>query len=248
MEERAKILKAIGLTGKQATVYCALLELGEAKMTDLAKRSNLKRPTAYLIIEELDALGLVSSIIKGKRKIYSAVHPKRIAELLESRKNQFQDLLPQMLAMYGASGGKPKVQMLEGIEGVRQAYREAFALLKEEGNEGLWFGNISLLLEAFPEVVNEYHRTLAQLGTYRIRELIFGGEKSREWVLRMQKHKNPDHKIKYLDDKGLGGQTDHLIVGNKVIFFSINKELFTLILESEEIAKTQRFMFESLWK
>lgn len=248
MENEVKILKTIGLSDKQAIVYCALLELGEAKMTDLAKRSKLKRPTVYLVVDELDVLGLVSSITKGKRKVYSVVHPKRIAELLESRKTQFQDLLPQMLAMYGTSGGKPKIQMLEGVEGVRQAYREAFFLLKEEGNEGLWFGNISLLLEVFPEVINEYHHTLAQLGTYRIRELIFGGEKSQEWVLRMQKSRNPDHKIKYLDDRGLCGQTDQLIVGNKVIFFSIKKDLFTLILESEEIAKSQRFMFESLWK
>lgn len=248
MEEQVKILETIGLSKKQAVVYSALLELGEAKMTDLAKRSNLKRPTVYLIINELDLLGLISNITKGKRKVYSAVHPKRIAELLDFRKNQFQELLPRMLAAYGSGGGKPKVQMLEGIEGVKQAYREAFTLLKEEKNEGLWLGNISLLSESFPEVMNEYYRTLGMLGNYKIRELIFGGEKSKEWVLRMQKNRKSGHKIKYFDDKGLCGQTDQFIIGNKVIFFSIRKELFTLILEGEEIAKTQRFLFESLWK
>ncbi len=248
MENQIKILQSIGLTDKQAMVYSALLELGEAQMTDIAKHSVLKRPTVYLVIDELDKLGLVSNVAKGKRKIYSAVHPKRISELLESRKNQFQDLLPSMIAKYGSIQGKPKVQMLEGIEGVRQAYREAFALLKEEGNEGLWFGNISLLLENFPEVIQEYNRFLGQIGNYRIRELIFGGEQSREWVKKMQKNKISDHKIKYYDDIGRGGQTDQLIVGNKVIFFSIKKELFTLILDSEEIARTQRVQFESMWK
>jgi len=150
--------------------------------------------------------------------------------------------------MYGTAGGKPKVQMLEGIEGVRQAYREAFALLKEEKNECLWLGNVSLLLEAFPEVMREYQRTLNMLGRYKIRELIFGGDKSKEWVEKMQKSKIAGHKIKYFDDGGFCGLTDQLIIGNKVIFFSIRKELFTLILESEEIAKTQRFLFENMWE
>jgi sugar-specific transcriptional regulator TrmB len=212
MDEQLKILQKIGLSDKQALVYSTLLGMGEAKMTDLARQANLKRPTVYLIIDELDLLGLISTVTKGKRKMYSAVHPKRIGELLDFRKNQFQELLPEMLAMYGTAGGKPKVQMLEGIEGVKQAYREAFALLKEEKNEGLWIGNISILSEAFPEVLQEYQKTLNLLGRYKVRELIFGGEKSKEWVLKMQKRVRPSHKIKYFDDRGLCGQTDQFII------------------------------------
>ena len=64
----------------------------------------------------------------------------------------------------------------------------------------------------------------------------------------MRKNRQPNHKIKYFEDGGSCGQTDQFIIGNRVIFFSIKKELFTLIVESEEIAKTQRFLFESLWK
>lgn len=247
MEEQIKILTKIGLSDKQAVVYSALLELGEAKMTDLAKHAKLKRPTVYLVTSELDMLGLVSSVIKGKKKIYSAVHPKRIAELLEFRKNQFQDLLPQLLAKYGSLQGKPKVQMLEGIEGVRQAYQEAFSLLKEGKSEGLWIGNIGLLVEKFPEVIREYNRTLGTLGQYKIRELIFGGEKSKEWVEKTNKNSKSNHKVKYFNDEGSCGLTDQLIVGDKVILFSIHRELFTLIIESREIAKTQKFLFEGLW-
>lgn len=248
MEEQIKALTNIGLTDKQATVYTALLELGEAKMTHIARHAKLKRPTVYLVIEELMELALVSLIQKGNKKIYAAVHPNRISEILESRKHQYAEMLPDLLARYGSIRGKPKVVMLEGMAGIKQAYQEAYALLKEGENEGLWFGNISFLLEHFPQVIKEYDSVLASLKKYKIRELIIGGTKSAQWVQKMQINLKTRHEIKYFDDQGQCGITDQLIVGNKLMLFSMNKELFTLIIESEEIVKTQRFLFEQIWK
>jgi sugar-specific transcriptional regulator TrmB len=248
MQEQVKALTKIGLTDKQAIVYSALLELGEAKMTYIARQAKLKRPTVYLVIEELIQMALVSLIQKGNNKIYSAVHPNRITEILESRKQQYQELLPDLLARYGSIRGKPKVQMLEGMDGIKQAYQEAYSLLMEGENEGLWFGNISFLIENFPLVLKEYDKVLNNLKTYKIRELIIGGSASKEWVEKMQKQEKPYHQVKYLDDNKECGITDQLIIGNKIMLFSMNKELFTLIIESEEIVKTQRFLFEQLWK
>jgi sugar-specific transcriptional regulator TrmB len=247
MEEQAKLLNKIGLTEKQAFVYLALLELGEAKMTNIARHSKLKRPNVYLIIEELIQLSLVSMIQKGNKKFYSAVHPNRIAEILDSRKKQYEELLPGLVAQYGSLRGKPKVQMLEGMEGIKQAYQEAYSLLKEGKNEGLWFGNVSFLLENFPLVLKEYDSVLDSLKEYKIRELITGGEKSEAWVKKIQKNPKPQHFIKYLNDKGQCGITDQFIIGNKLMLFSMNKEIFTLIIESEEIVKTQKFLFDCMW-
>jgi sugar-specific transcriptional regulator TrmB len=247
MEEQINALTQIGLTQKQAIVYTALLELGEAKMLHIAKQAKLKRPTVYLVIDELIQLSLVSVIEKGKKKIYSAVHPNRITEILESRKQQYQELLPDLLARYGSIRGKPKVQMLEGMQGIKQAYQEAYALLKEGKNEGLWFGNISFLLEHFPLVIKEYDSVLNSLKGSRIRELIIGGEKSEAWVQKMQKSPKPQHFIKYFNDEGQCGITDQFIIGNKIMLFSMNKEIFTLIIESEEIVKTQKFLFDRIW-
>ena len=248
MQEDIKALIKIGLTEKQAIVYSALLELGEAKMTHIARHAKLKRPTVYLVIEELMQLSLVSVIEKGKKKIYSAVHPNRIAELLESRKQQYQELLPDLLARYGSIRGKPKVQMLEGMDGIKQAYKEAYELLLEGKNEGLWFGNISFLLEHFPQVIKEYDKVLDSLKSYKIREIITGGEKSEAWVKKIRENLKPNHEIVYLNDGGQCGITDQFIIGNKIMLFSMKEELFTLIIESEEVVKTQKFLFDCIWE
>lgn len=239
------ILSKLGLSEKQARVYLALLELGEAHITRIAEYAKLKRPTVYLITEELVLLGLISEVIKGKKKIYSAIHPRRIGELLTFRKNQFDELLPSLNARYGAQKDKPKVQMFEGFDGLMHVYEDAFTLLAEE-KEGLWIGNIELLMDKFPIVLKRYDAMLAKLKKYKIRELVFGGEKTKNWIKKMGK-RAPSHQIRFWDIKGDHPATDELIIGNKTMIFSLKNNISTLIIESEEIAKSNRARFEQMW-
>src|SRR3989338_5621069 len=93
------ILKQMGLSEKQAEVYLSLLELGESPMTKIARKANLKRPTVYLIIDELMVLGLCSEIVKGKKKVYSATHPRRLVEITHFRNKQAEKILPELVAV-----------------------------------------------------------------------------------------------------------------------------------------------------
>lgn len=244
--ELSTTLEKTGLTKKQAEIYISLLELGEASMTEISKRANLKRPTTYLIINELELVGLASSIKKGKKKLYTPAHPRRLAELTKFRMDQVSDAMPELLARYKVDSSKPQIEMYEGIEGVRKAYREAFHLLSEN-KEGLWISDIERVMEKFPEVLKEYDRLLRQIKNPRIREMTFGGEPARKWAERMNKEASKFSKVKYMGDRGTIGALDQLIVGNKVMSFSLNKDIFVLITDSESLAETQRGLFELLW-
>jgi sugar-specific transcriptional regulator TrmB len=226
-------------------VYIAMLELGESTMTKIAKRANLKRPTVYLIIDELNILGLSSEIMKGKKKFYSAVHPKRFVELAKFRADQADKILPELVAIQ-KNDLKPKVRMLEGVRGAQIAYQEAFASLNNR-EEGLWLGNITFMIENFPELLEEYNILIKKIRDPHIRELIYGGEKSRKWVEDMQSKVPKNHFVKYLGKGDSFGMTDQFIIGDKVINFSLGKEIFVLIVESKEMAQSQRAMFEILW-
>lgn len=239
-------LKQLGIHEKQAQVYLALLELGQSPMSAIARRANLKRPTVYLIIDELNILGLCSEIVKGKKKFYSAIHPRRLVEMTSFRNEQAENLLPELVALQ-RKAEKPKVRMLEGLEGMHAAYEEAFASLNNK-EEGLWIGNTGLLQEKFPEVLRLYNHTLGKLKNPHIREIIHGGEKSKAWVKSMRKIKPSKHyDVKYVGEKYPFGNTDQLIVGSKVMLFALGKEIFVLIIESKEMADTQRGVFELAW-
>jgi len=251
MEKQIKILEKLGLSRRQALVYAVLLAHGEVTMTSLARLSQQKRPTLYLVISELDMQGLISEVIKGKKKYYSAVHPRRIGELLKFRLHEFDEILPELIAKYDSSDGKPKVVMLQGIEGVRTAYREAFQMMSE-GKEGLWLGNIGVLIEQYPDIMREYKRTIGNLSRYKIRELIFGDHSSRDWVENMNKKKRLYHQIKFLTDFQ-GGNSDQFIVGNTIFQFSLGDQgnltqVFTVITTSTQLAQTARETFNMLWK
>ena len=69
------VLKQTGLTEKQAKIYLACLELGQAKVPEIAKKAEIKRTTAYGILDELVSLGLVNYSQKNKQKLYRAGNP-----------------------------------------------------------------------------------------------------------------------------------------------------------------------------
>jgi sugar-specific transcriptional regulator TrmB len=240
-----RILKQLGLSEKQSGVYLAMLELGESSMSLIAKKAGLKRPTTYLIIDELSVMGLCGEIEKGKKKLYSATHPKRIVEIAHFRSRQAESLLPQLLARQKNSD-KPKIRMLEGIRGVETAYQEAFATFNNK-DEMLWIGDTGALEKNFPEVLKLYDQVLKRLHNPRIRELVHGDETSRKWVEKMNKKRMKNWKAKYIGDKFLFGSTDQLIVGDKIMTFAIGKEIFVMIIESRDITMSQRGLFNFIW-
>lgn len=248
MEKYLKTLENLGLSEKQSLVYLSLIKLGSSDMTDIARSAGLKRPTVYLIISELETLGLVSMVVQGKKKLYSPVHPRRISEIMHSRLREFESVYPEIISLYDSGSNKPVVQMFTGTSGVRHAYAQAFSMI-QRGVEGLWMGNIGLLIDHHPDIMREYNKTIGQLHIYTVREIIFGDESSRAWVQRMNKKPKKHHQIKYLNDAGSAGMTDQFIVGNKIFQFIISEnEVFTTITDSHELAKTARFVFEQVWK
>ena len=48
-----KTLISVGFSEKEAAVYLALLELEVAGVTEIAKKSNIKRSSTYVVLESL---------------------------------------------------------------------------------------------------------------------------------------------------------------------------------------------------
>ena len=89
-----KTLAQSVLDEKQAQVYCACLRIGSAKVPEIAREADIKRTTAYGILDELVKLGLVSFVSKGKSKVFQAKDPEKLAELLEEKRRSVEDIMP----------------------------------------------------------------------------------------------------------------------------------------------------------
>jgi sugar-specific transcriptional regulator TrmB len=75
MNKLVDSLISLGLTEKQARLYITLYELGEATAYEIAKKSGLKRPTVYVIMEELRKRGLALIIPHPKKQVFIAKDP-----------------------------------------------------------------------------------------------------------------------------------------------------------------------------
>ena len=75
-----KILENNGLSEKEAKVYLTLLELKEALPSSISRRSGIKRPTTYVVLDQLQKKGLVSYVKKGKWQYFQAINPHSLLE------------------------------------------------------------------------------------------------------------------------------------------------------------------------
>lgn len=122
MEHLIEPFRNLGLSEKEAKIYLALLQLGPSTPYQIAKKAGLKRPTAYVIAEELVEKGLIVHVPGEEKKRYIARMPDSFFEEAESKLRKAKSVLPELRSFQKGTVEKPSIMYYEGPEGVRQAY------------------------------------------------------------------------------------------------------------------------------
>lgn len=123
----SSILRSCGLSEKESTIYLALLELGESTPLEISRTSRVKRPTTYVILQELAEKGLITHVTRGRGVHFRALDPSILYESKESALTQLRAALPKLsgIANHGlASGGTSDMRVFQGIEGLRQIMQD----------------------------------------------------------------------------------------------------------------------------
>ena len=90
-------LQNLGLNEKEAKVYIALIQLGKATAYSIATRSNLKKPTTYVVLETLIDKGIVQKLPRAKKAVYVAIAPEELFAVAKSKiKNAEEEILPEL--------------------------------------------------------------------------------------------------------------------------------------------------------
>lgn len=236
--EMDKVLAAIGLNDKEAKVYLAILQLGTASVPRISERAGTKRPTTYLILEDLRKKRLVTKVMRGSVIIYSAESPEQLLEDERKKTAILEDGLPDLLAIYNTKKEKPKVTYYQGEESIIRLYDEIF---KEKE---IWFyGSIGSITPTVMTQVNKHLLAIKdQKQNYRIRELLQADEASIEWA----KHGSNNHQIKIVDKK-FALPTDNMIFGNKVAIITYKETPMAVVIKSNDVVATHKSMFEMIW-
>ncbi|MDP2837949.1 MAG: helix-turn-helix domain-containing protein, partial [Candidatus Moranbacteria bacterium] len=121
MEHLIEPLKNLGLTDKEARIYLALLQVGPATPYQIAKKAQIKRPTAYVIAEELVEKGLIVHIPGESPRRYIARTPDSFFEDAENKLSQAKHILPELRSLQKGVEEKPSILYFEGVNGIELA-------------------------------------------------------------------------------------------------------------------------------
>src|SRR3989344_4425511 len=99
MKDAQSSLEYIGLKPKEAKIYLALLELGEASVVQIAKSAGIKRTTVYNILPDFINRGLAASTFKKKRKVYFIEDPRSLKNDVKEKESVIDKVMPELLAI-----------------------------------------------------------------------------------------------------------------------------------------------------
>ena len=145
------VLKEIGLSDKEAQVYLTLLELNESLPSTISRKSGIKRPTVYVILEQLKERGIVSHFKKGKLLFYRAADPHAILDDQTRKLEDFKGVLPDLMNLKTRFGATPQMSIFEGKEGIIQVMEDS---LTAQSGEILCWSNADLAVNT---LLKDYH-------------------------------------------------------------------------------------------
>ena len=233
------ILTNTGLSQKEAKVYLSLTEIGTSVVSQIAKGAGLNRVSTYDILEKLKSRGLVSFFTKQKTKYFTAIQPETLLQEQEKVTNDLRAVLPKLKNLAGEIS-HPRVRYFEGLEGIKAVYLDSL----NSSTEILNYCNSKEVRASWPQYEKEY---IAQRAKKKI--FLRGISPVDQYAKKLKQDDQKFHReIRLLPGNQFLFTNEINIYDDKVAILSFKKELIGMIIESSEIANSQRAIFEMCWQ
>lgn len=240
MTKVEEALKNLGLNEKQIIVYLSLLQLGSTTAYRVAQKSGLKRPTVYVVLDELREAGLVLKIPYPKKQIYTARSPEELVAESESKLQAIKKTLPELRALM-KKADKPRASYFDGIRGIKELLDFGTDML--EGGELVGFNaRADGISEEVRRIFSEYNEMLRK-AQIKIRGIVPDHPSLKEYR-DADKQFGRDIKIvpleKYSSDVSIDIGPDFV----KILMF---KNMHGVLIEDKNLAIALRQIFEMQW-
>ncbi len=233
------ILTNLGLTDKEAKVYLSCTEIGTGVVSDIAHKAGINRVTTYDILEKLSQRGMVSFYTKKKIKYFSSIAPESLLEEFEKRTNDLRGSLPKFKTLTGEIN-HPRIRYFEGLEGIKAIYADTLSSKSEILN----YSNSYEIRKQWPTYDQDYVKKRTEKQIYL--RGISPKDKAGETV---QAHDQEFFREMRLIPSDQFDFTNEInIYDDKVAIISFKDELIGMIIESIEIANSQRAIFNMCWQ
>lgn len=244
-----KLLTNTGLTNAQAETLACLLEHGEQKASEIAKKIKHHRGVVYNSLDELIEFQLVEKREKDRQIArFRAEHPSKIEKLLNQKekeldknKKQFSEELPNLISLYNLSIHKPGVRFFEGDEGIKKVLEDN---LKAK-TDIYTLANLKAVDENLKEINEDYVVKRRRLNIKK-KVIVEDTPYNRKFV---ENFKNDEFtKFKFINKKLYPFETIMQIYDNKISYQTIEPEnKIAILIEDKNIYQMHKSFFEFMW-
>ncbi len=240
MKDISPILQSLGLLDSDIRTYLTALENGPGTVLEIAKKTKLSRQATYVAIESLTERGLMSSVLRGKKRLYAAEPPDKLLAYAKRRDAQMHEkvldleaALPDLRLRIG--GERPVVRVLEGKEGVHAIIED---MRTRDFRDSAEISDLEALYKVLsPEDLQSMRNELKRRGV-KVRGLYAGvpGPKTAD-TLRV-----------FLPDNVAGFKTNIGVYGDKIEMQSFEGKMYSVSIDSKLLADTLRILFDLAFK
>ena len=230
------ILKGLGFVGSEVKTYLASLEHGPATVIELTKMTKLSRQATYVVIESLTMRGLMSSLIKGKKRYYVSEDPEKLHAYSKRHEIEMQERLKDLERILPSlklkqAGDRPVVKFFEGKEGILTIYEDKASVQPKEIYE---FFDIEACNKIFSQDdLKEGLSILKKIGT-KIYGIYAGTPRGK--TLESTRYFLPLNKS--------GFNAGIMLYGNKIFLISFTGKTSSILIESRELNNALKMLFE----
>lgn len=236
--ELSTILIECNFTEREAAVYLAILELGDATSRSIAVKTGIQRTYVYDLVEKLLQLGFVREVKEEGKSVLVAVEPEQLVEIQKERLHRLERALPELQALQNSQIQKPRVLYFEGREGIKNLHKETLQFP----------GEVAAFSTPFFYTMEERKRGKEYIGE-RLRKqtpIRVLGEVSQEMIEAKQRDKKELRQTRMLPKELYSSSMDIVLSANSVAVIDYRKQ-FGFLIEGSEFAKVMKMIFELVW-
>ncbi|HNU81777.1 MAG TPA: helix-turn-helix domain-containing protein [bacterium] len=133
------ILKKLGLSDKEMTIYLKLLEGGPISVRRLAEKAKLNRGIVYEVLKTLQEKGLASYYNDTTKQKFVAENPEKLRRLadievdrVKNLQNNINSLILELKSIRGQADNQPVTKLYEEDAGLRTILNDLLDTLKDK--------------------------------------------------------------------------------------------------------------------
>ena len=233
------VLNEIGLTTAEAKIYVALLKTGSSRAGNIIRESALQSSVVYNGITSLINMGLIVYTDKGKKKIFTAVDPAHLEDIIEDKKRAVTEIIPKLNAIAGLSRQRQDVFVLDGKEGTKRVLNDILRTLKK-GDEQFVMG-VSVTHSGLGTFIRDWDKKRVKMN---INKKVIVPKDEEEWA---RYYKNQPLTSVRLSKELHNMNLTINIYGDKTAIILWGNTPVSVVMERKGITDNFRRYFNAIW-